>query len=119
MIIYSAIKDPDVLDKIINSTMRHMHDDQDNVEEPKKRAIVVHINQAKFDFAISLSLTHILMSHCGCDGPATERAITLASQAGRAVVKYVSADIGETIQREIDECAFNEDRDYKVSVEAV
>lgn len=93
-------------------------------QKPRQWAIILHAKRIEPPFTPSrrLEITVHMVAHVLVDHLFIERelAVTMTTQAfkvGKAVIKLVSRDIGETLMADINSCASTSNPDFSFKLE--
>lgn len=89
-------------------------------QAPPQFAIVAHATPAATrSLVASLSFLHVLVGHLSVPKAEAHQVLMTAASKGRAVVKPVTKDVGETLLADLNECPMSQSDDFQFTLEQV
>jgi ATP-dependent Clp protease adapter protein ClpS len=102
---------------VLEAQRHHTTREERKTEPPKKYALVLH---AKPGDGIALNLAlHVLTDHANVDDETAEEAVETAYKAGKAIVKPITKDIGDSIVAQCQRCRLAVLGEFKISCEQI
>lgn len=94
-------------------------DKKQDQHEPKKWGLVLHMRPGQ-DIMLTLMVAHVLCDHVRVSQQECTQVVQRASLIGRALIKTVTRDVGETIMEDVRDCDIAaESTDFKIALEEV
>lgn len=85
---------------------------------PPQYVLVLHMNPAAYCLSLHVSVQHVLEQHMSINAADTEKAIKGAANCGKAVIRPITKDVGESLMQRASEClVMTLSSDFKVALE--
>lgn len=104
---------------VINNSPTKQSRRLEDHKAPPQFALVLHLNPKSGSLTL-FQAVHVLNDHLGISQETSEDIVVKASRSGRAVIKPVSKDVGETLLASVNTCAMlKHSNQFKISLEQV
>lgn len=102
----------------IDNPVKNNQDQMKN-HPPAQYALVLHMNTAG-TFLTAASALHVIRDHLGLNNTESIKVVAEALRIGKAVVKPVTKDVGETLLADLNNCSIVAlSNDFKISLEQI
>lgn len=103
-------------DDLIKDHLEQMRHKEGN--PPPQYVLVLHMNPEAYDLSLHVSVQHVLEEHLSISTADAEKAIKGAANSGKAVIRPITKDVGESLMRRASEClVMVMNSDFKVALE--